>query len=163
MYNQVINNFEGNMLKLNYTISDDYVLNVSIGNGHHGGNYFCGKFDSKKEAEEFYKNIKENKDKNVYFTTDKKGLDILSFIGLNGKYKNEEDKYFVCLGKYPLIIKSKGYISVGQLSKIIKVDNFELRAADKQYNKKFDAYIPTNNIFEKIKYTIEVGEIINRM
>ena len=34
MYNQVINNFEGNMLKLNYTISDDYVLNVSIGNGH---------------------------------------------------------------------------------------------------------------------------------
>ena len=48
------------MSKLNYTISDDYVLNVSIGNGHHGGNYFCGKFDSKKEAEEFYKNIKEN-------------------------------------------------------------------------------------------------------
>ena len=46
------------MLKLNYTISDDYVLNVSIGNGHHGGNYFCGKFDSKKEAEEFCKNIK---------------------------------------------------------------------------------------------------------
>ena len=73
----------------------------------------------------------------------------MSFIGLNGKYKNEEDKYFVCLGKYPLIIKSKGYISIGQLSKIIKVDNFELRTTDKQYNKKFDAYIPTNNIFEK--------------
>ena len=87
----------------------------------------------------------------------------MSFIGLNGKYKNEEDKYFVCLGKYPLIIKSKGYISVGQLSKIIKVDNFELRAADKQYNKKFDAYIPTNNIFEKTKYAIKVKKIVEKM
>ena len=72
-------------------------------------------------------------------------------------------QFFVCLGKYPLIVKSKGYISIGQLSKIIKVDNFELSSTDKQYNKKFDAYIPTNNIFEKTKYAIEVGEIINRM
>lgn len=39
------------MRKLNYTISNDYVLNISIGNGHHGGNYFCGKFDSKEELE----------------------------------------------------------------------------------------------------------------
>ena len=124
---------------------------------------FVVNLTQKKEAEEFYKNIKENKDKNVYFTTDKKGLDILSFIGLNGKYKNEEDKYFVCLGKYPLNVKSKGYISVGQLSKIIKVDNFELRTTDKQYNKKFDAYIPTNNIFEKTKYAIEVGKIVEKM
>lgn len=151
------------MLKLNYTISDDYVLSVSIGNGHHGGNYFRGKFDSKKEAEEFYKNINENKDKNIYFTTDKNGLDTLSFIGLSGKYKNEEDRYFVCLGKYPLIIKSKDYISVGQLSKIIKVDNFELSSTDKQYDKKFDAYTPIDNVFEKIKYTIKVEEIVNRM
>ena len=45
------------------------------------------------------------------------------------------------MGKYPLIVKSKGYISIGQLSRIIKVDNFELSSADKQYDKKFDAYI----------------------
>jgi hypothetical protein len=150
------------MRKLNYTISDDYILNVNIGNGHHGGKYFCGKFDSKKEAEEFYKNIKENKDKNIYFITDKNGFDTLS-IGLNGKYKSEDDKYFICLGKYPLIVKSKGYISVGQLSKIIKVDNFELNSADKQYNKKFDAYTPTDNIFEKTRYIIKVGEIVEKM
>jgi hypothetical protein len=150
------------MRKLNYTISDDYILNVNIGNGHHGGKYFCGKFDSKKEAEEFYKNIKENKDKNIYFITDKNGFDTLS-IGLNAKYKSEDDKYFICLGKYPLIVKSKGYISVGQLSKIIKVDNFELNSADKQYNKKFDAYTPTDNIFEKTRYIIKVGEIVEKM
>lgn len=151
------------MLKLSYTISDDYVLNVSIGNGHHGGNYFCGKFDSKEEAEKFYKNIKENKDKNIYFTTDKNGIDTLSFIGLSGKYKVEDDKCFVCLGKYPLIVKSKGYISIGQLSRIIKVDNFELSSADKQYDKKFDAYIPIDNIFEKTKYAIKIGEIVEKM
>lgn len=151
------------VIKLSYTISDDYVLNVSIGNGHRGGNYFCGKFDSKEEAEKFYKNIKENKDKNIYFTTDKSGIDTLSFIGLSGKYKVEDDKCFVCLGKYPLIVKSKGYISIGQLSKIIKVDNFELSSVDKQYNKKIDVYTPIDNIFEKTKYAIKVGEIVEKI
>ena len=151
------------MRKLNYTISDDYVLNVSIGNGHHGGNYFCGKFDSKEEAKKFYKNIKGNKDKNIYFTTDKSGIDTLSFIGLNGKYKAEYGKYFVCLGKYPLIVKSKGYISVGQLSKIVKIDNFELSSVEKQYDKVFDAYTPIDNIFEKTKYAIKVGEIVEKI
>lgn len=151
------------VIKLSYTISNDYVLNVNVGNGHHGGNYFCGKFDSKEEAEKFYKNIKENKDKNIYFITDKNGFDTLSFIGLNGKYKVEDDKYFVCLGKYPLIVKSKGYISVGQLSKIVKIDNFELSSVDKQYDKKIDAYTPIDNIFEKTKYAIKVGEIVDRL
>ena len=151
------------MTDLNYTISDDYILNVSIGNGYHGGKYFCGKFDSKEECEVFYENIKENKNKNIYFTTDKSGIDTLSFIGLSGKYKIEDDKYFVCLGKYPLIIKTKGYISVGQLSKIIKVDNFELSSVDKQYNKKIDVYTPIDNIFEKTKYAIKVGEIVEKM
>ena len=82
---------------------------------------------------------------------------------MSGKYKVEDDKYFVCLGKYPLIVKSKGYISIGQLSRIIKVDNFELSSVDKQYNKKIDAYTPTGNIFEKTKYSIKVGEIVEKM
>ena len=150
------------MTDLNYTISDDYILNVSIGNGHHGGKYFCGKFDSKEECEVFYKNIKENKDKNICFETDKEGFELLSFIGLSGKYKVEDDKYFVCLGKYPLIIESKGYISVGQLSKIIKVDNFEL-TSNVSYDKEFKAYNPTDNIFEKTNYAIAVGEITEKM
>jgi hypothetical protein len=150
------------MTDLNYTISDDYILNVSIGNGRHGGKYFCGKFDSKEECEVFYKNIKENKDKNICFETDKEGFELLSFIGLSGKYKVEDDKYFVCLGKYPLIIKSKGYISVGQLSKIIKVDNFEL-TSNVSYDKEFKAYNPTDNIFEKTNYAIAVGEITEKM
>lgn len=150
------------MTDLNYTISDDYILNVSIGNGHHGGKYFCGKFDSKEECEVFYENIKENKDKNICFETDKEGLELLSFIGLSGKYKVEDDKYFVCLGKYPLIIKSKGYISIGQLSKIIKIDNFEL-TSNVNYDKKFKVYNPTDNIFEKTNYAIAVGEITEKM
>ena len=150
------------MTDLNYTISDDYILNVSIGNGHHGGKYFCGKFDSKEECEVFYENIKENKDKNICFETDKGGFELLSFIGLSGKYKVEDDKYFVCLGKYPLIIKTKGYISVGQLSKIIKVDNFEL-TSNVNYDKEFKAYNPTDNIFEKTNYAIAVGEITEKM
>jgi hypothetical protein len=150
------------MTDLNYTISDDYILNVNIGNGHHGGKYFCGKFDSKEECEVFYKNIKENKDKNICFETDKEGFELLSFIGLSGKYEIKNGKYFVCLGKYPLIIKSKGYISVGQLSKIIKVDNFEL-TSNVSYDKEFKAYNPTDNIFEKTNYAIAVGEITEKM
>ena len=80
------------MTDLNYTISDDYILNVSIGNGCHGGKYFCGKFDSKEECEVFYKNIKENKDKNICFETDKEGFELLSFIGLSGKYEIKNGK-----------------------------------------------------------------------
>ena len=150
------------MTDLNYTISDDYILNVNIGNGHHGGKYFCGKFDSKEECEVFYKNIKENKDKNICFETDKEGFELLSFIGLSGKYEIKNGKYFVCLGKYPLIIKSKGYISVGQLSKIIKINNFEL-TSNVNYDKEFKAYNPTDNIFEKTNYAIAVGEITEKM
>lgn len=150
------------MTDLNYIISDDYILNVSIGNGHHGGKYFCGKFDSKEECEVFYENIKENKDKNICFETDKEGFELLSFIGLSGKYEIKNGKYFVCLGKYPLIIKTKGYISVGQLSKIIKIDNFEL-TSNVNYDKEFKAYNPTDNIFEKTNYAIAVGEITEKM
>ena len=150
------------MTDLNYTISDDYILNVNIGNGRHGGKYFCGKFDSKEECEVFYKNIKENKDKNICFETDKEGFELLSFIGLSGKYEIKNGKYFVCLGKYPLIIKAKGYISVGQLSKIIKIDNFEL-TSNVNYDKEFKAYNPTDNIFEKTNYAIAVGEITEKM
>lgn len=150
------------MTDLNYTISDDYILNVNIGNGRHGGKYFCGKFDSKEECEVFYENIKENKDKNICFETDKEGFELLSFIGLSGKYEIKNGKYFVCLGKYPLIIKTKGYISVGQLSKIIKIDNFEL-TSNVNYDKEFKAYNPTDNIFEKTNYAIAVGEITEKM
>ena len=52
---------------------------------------------------------------------------------------------------------------VNILLKIIKVDNFELSSTDKRYNKKFDAYTPVDNVFEKTKYTIKVGEIVDKM
>jgi hypothetical protein len=149
-------------MKLDYTISDDYILNVNIGDNHHGGKYFCGKFDSKEEAKNFYKDIETNKNKNICFETDKEGFELLSFIGLNGKYKESEDKYFICLGKYPLSIKSKGYISVGQLSKIIYLNNFELSSDTKRFDKNFVAYQP-NSIFEKTNYSIEINKIISNI
>ena len=149
-------------MKLDYTISDDYILNVNIGDNHHGEKYFCGKFDSKEEAENFYKNIEINKNKNICFETNKEGFELLSFIGLNGKYKETEGKYFICLGKYPLSIKSKGYISVGQLSKIINLNNFELSSDTKRFDKNFVAYQP-NSIFEKTNYSIEINKIISNI
>ena len=112
---------------------------------------------------------------NYLIAEDESVIKTLSDLGFSGKYKfldgklyvyfqkNEEGKYFVCFGKYPLIVKSKGYISIGQLSKIIKVDNFELSSTDKQYNKKLDAYTPVDNVFEKTKYTIKVGEIVDKI